>query len=147
MPVGQKVAEDKVWNQYNRAHAVSACIGLWRHRLMHSPHRLMHVLHELPHDITGWCMQLLHGLCCFDFVLDIYTFISSNSVLPKWQYHSLVSQILCRPNVSRPNGFRPNDATPIGRWVISVLQILFTTKNMFLYDSKLKLQNSDIAVA
>jgi hypothetical protein len=25
----------------------------------------------LPHDITGQCMQLLHGLCCFDFVSDI----------------------------------------------------------------------------
>jgi len=23
------------------------------------------------HDITGQCMQLLHGLCCFDFVSDI----------------------------------------------------------------------------
>jgi hypothetical protein len=31
----------------------------------------MHVLHALPHDITGRCMQLLHGLCCFDFISDI----------------------------------------------------------------------------
>jgi hypothetical protein len=36
---------------------------------MHTPDR--HVLHGLPHDITGQCMQLLHGLCCFDFVSDI----------------------------------------------------------------------------
>jgi hypothetical protein len=27
--------------------------------------------YALPHDITDWRMQLLHGLCCFDFVLDI----------------------------------------------------------------------------
>jgi len=31
----------------------------------------MHVLHALLHDVTGQCMHLLHGLCCFDFVLDI----------------------------------------------------------------------------
>jgi hypothetical protein len=32
---------------------------------------LAFALPTLPHDITGQCMQLLHGLCCFDFVLDI----------------------------------------------------------------------------
>ncbi len=31
----------------------------------------MRVLYALPHDITGQCMQLLHGLCCFDFDSDI----------------------------------------------------------------------------
>jgi hypothetical protein len=31
----------------------------------------MHVLLALPNDVTGQCMQLLHGLCCFDFVSDI----------------------------------------------------------------------------
>ncbi len=31
----------------------------------------MHVLHALLHDITAQCMQLLHGLCYFDFVSDI----------------------------------------------------------------------------
>ncbi len=25
----------------------------------------------MPRDVTGRCMQLLHGLCCFDFVSDI----------------------------------------------------------------------------
>ncbi len=29
--------------------------------------RCMHILHAWPYDI----MQLLHGLCCFDFVSDI----------------------------------------------------------------------------
>jgi hypothetical protein len=36
----------------------------------------MHVLHALLHDITGSCMQLLHGLCCFDFISDIPFFLS-----------------------------------------------------------------------
>ncbi len=31
----------------------------------------LHVLHALPHDVTGRYMQLLHGLCYFDFILDI----------------------------------------------------------------------------
>jgi hypothetical protein len=31
----------------------------------------MHVLHALPHDVTGRCRQLLHGLFCFDIVSDI----------------------------------------------------------------------------
>ncbi len=31
----------------------------------------MHALHALPHDIRGRCMQLLHELCRFDFVLNI----------------------------------------------------------------------------
>jgi hypothetical protein len=38
---------------------------------MHLTGLCMHVLHALPHGITGQSMQLLHGLCCFDFVLDI----------------------------------------------------------------------------
>jgi hypothetical protein len=38
---------------------------------MHLTSLCMHVLHELLHDVTGQCMQLLHGLCCFDFILDI----------------------------------------------------------------------------
>jgi hypothetical protein len=43
----------------------------------HAPHGMhltglsMHVQHALPHDVTDRCMQLLHGLCCFDFVSDI----------------------------------------------------------------------------
>ncbi len=31
----------------------------------------MHVLHALLHDVTGQCMQLLHRLCCIDFISDI----------------------------------------------------------------------------
>jgi hypothetical protein len=31
----------------------------------------MHVLHALLHVVTGQCMQLLHGLCCFDFISDM----------------------------------------------------------------------------
>ncbi len=38
---------------------------------MHLTGICMHVLHALPHDITGRCMQLLHMLCCFNFVSDI----------------------------------------------------------------------------
>jgi hypothetical protein len=38
---------------------------------MHLTGLCMHVLHALPHDVTGQYMQLLHGLCCFDFVSDI----------------------------------------------------------------------------
>ena len=38
---------------------------------MHITGLCMHVLHALPHDVTGQCMQLLRGLCCFDFILDI----------------------------------------------------------------------------
>jgi hypothetical protein len=38
---------------------------------MHLTGLYMHVLHALPHNVTGRCMQLLHGLCCFVFVSDI----------------------------------------------------------------------------
>jgi hypothetical protein len=38
---------------------------------MHLTDLCIHVLHALPHDITGRFMQLLHGLCCSDFVSDI----------------------------------------------------------------------------
>ncbi len=31
----------------------------------------IHALHVLPHDISERCMQLLHGLCCINFILDI----------------------------------------------------------------------------
>jgi len=63
---GVKVYRRPTWNF--RSHVVSACISLWCHRPMHVPHRLMHAL---PHDVTGWCMQLLHWICYFDFVSDI----------------------------------------------------------------------------
>jgi hypothetical protein len=42
---------------------------------MHLTGLYMHVLHALPHDVTGWCVQLLHGLCCLIFLR--HTFISS----------------------------------------------------------------------
>jgi hypothetical protein len=64
---GVKVYLRQAWNF--RSHAVSACLGLWH--CMHLTGLCMHELHALPHDITGQCMQLLHGLCCFDFVSDI----------------------------------------------------------------------------
>jgi hypothetical protein len=39
---------------------------------MHAPHRLMHACTAcIAHGVTAQCMQLLHGLCCFDFTLDI----------------------------------------------------------------------------
>ncbi len=39
---------------------------------MHLTGICMHVcMHALPHDVTGRCMQLLHGLCCFYFISDI----------------------------------------------------------------------------
>ena len=38
---------------------------------MHLTGLCMHAQHTLPNDITGPCMQLLHGLCCFDFISDI----------------------------------------------------------------------------
>jgi hypothetical protein len=28
-------------------------------------------VYALACDVTGQCMQLLHGLCCFDFISDI----------------------------------------------------------------------------
>ncbi len=28
-------------------------------------------VHASACDVTGLCMQLLHGLCCFDFISDI----------------------------------------------------------------------------
>ncbi len=40
-------------------------------RCMHLTGLCMHILHALHHDIIGQCMQLLHGLCCFDFVSDL----------------------------------------------------------------------------
>jgi hypothetical protein len=38
---------------------------------MHLTGLCMHVQHALPHDITDLCMQLLHELCCFEFISDI----------------------------------------------------------------------------
>jgi hypothetical protein len=39
---------------------------------MHAPHRLMQSCTAcIAHDVTGQWMQLVHGLCCFDFVADI----------------------------------------------------------------------------
>jgi hypothetical protein len=35
---------------------------------MHLTALCMHVLHVLPNDVKGQCMQLLHRVCCFDFV-------------------------------------------------------------------------------
>jgi len=53
-----KVAGVKVyprWNQNNRAHAVTACIGLWCHKLM--LHLTGLCMHAMPHYVTGsYCM-------------------------------------------------------------------------------------------
>ncbi len=55
---GVKVYLRQTWNF--RPHAVSTCsnhlIGTWCHS---------------GHEVMGRCMQFLHGLGCFDFVLDI----------------------------------------------------------------------------
>jgi hypothetical protein len=62
----------------------SACdITGW---FMHLTGVCMHVLHALPHDITNWGMQLLHGLCCFDFVSDIplLQLLCNGPVIFKW---------------------------------------------------------------
>jgi hypothetical protein len=50
----------------------SACdiAGRCMHVLHHAG-QCMHMLHVWPHDVTSQCMQLLHGLWCFDFVSDI----------------------------------------------------------------------------
>jgi hypothetical protein len=72
---GVKVYLRHTWNF--RSHAVSACIGLWHHRLMHPPHRLMHACtaciipwrHTPMHPVTAWALL-------FWFHLR-YTFISS----------------------------------------------------------------------
>jgi hypothetical protein len=50
---------------------------------MHLTGLCMHVLHALHHDVTGWCMQWLHGLCCFDFVSDIPL---SPATLNSWSF-------------------------------------------------------------
>ncbi len=42
-------------------------------------------LDAFPQDATGRCMQLLHGLCCFDFVSDIPL---SPSTLPHMKYQN-----------------------------------------------------------
>jgi len=39
----------------------------------------------IAHDITDWCMRLLHGLCCFDFVSDIPLSLSTLGVDSEWQ--------------------------------------------------------------
>ncbi len=49
------------------------CTGQCMH-VLHCTGQCMHILHTLtalPHEVTSRCMQLLHGLCCFDFILDI----------------------------------------------------------------------------
>ncbi len=59
---GVKVYQRQTWNY--RPHAVSACIGLWHHRLMHAHHRPMHACtaciapwhHRLNHAITEWAL-------------------------------------------------------------------------------------------
>ncbi len=47
---------------------------------MHLTGLCVHVLHALSHDVTGRCMQLPHGLCCFDFVSDIPIDIESPKI-------------------------------------------------------------------
>jgi len=75
-----KVSGVKVYlrrSQNNRAHAVTVCIGLWRHRPMHAPHRLMHACTAC---IAPWCHRPMHAVTAwavlFWFCLG-YTFISS----------------------------------------------------------------------
>ncbi len=68
---------DLRWNQSNRAHAVTACIGLWCHRLMHAPHRLMHACTAC---IAPWCHRLMHAVTALALLLWFclgYTFICS----------------------------------------------------------------------
>ncbi len=91
---GAKVYPTQTWNF--RSHAVSACISLWHHRLMHAPHRLMHACTAcIAHDITGQCMQLLHGLCCFDFVSDIPLSPATLHVCENILYFTLFVYLLC----------------------------------------------------
>ncbi len=75
-----KVAGVKVYlrrNQNNRAHAVTACIGLWCHRPMHAPHRLMHACTACIAPWRHWQMPALTARALlFSFWLG-YTFISS----------------------------------------------------------------------
>ena len=78
---GVKVYHRQTWNF--RSHAVSACIGLWCHRLMHAPHRFMHACtaciatwhHRLMHAVTAWALLFWFCLRC--------TFTSSYFV-KKW---------------------------------------------------------------
>ncbi len=52
---GMKVYPRQTWNF--RSHAVSACIGLWHHRLMHACHRPMHACTAC---IAPWHHRLMH---------------------------------------------------------------------------------------
>ncbi len=88
---GLKVYLRQTWNFIS--HALSACISLWHHRpSMRVTDQCMHVLHALSHDITGWCMQLLYGVWCLDFISDIplppATLTSALDLL-KWMFHKL----------------------------------------------------------
>jgi hypothetical protein len=86
---------------------------------MHLTGLCMHVLRDLPHDITGRCMQLLHELCCFDFVLDIpllqllwsickgEPFISNKSALLKAYFFAKIhfaksGHASCRQKTTKP---------------------------------------------
>ncbi len=72
---GVKVYPRQTWNF--RSHAVSACISLWHHRLMHAPYKLMHACTAY---IAPWCHRLMHAVTSwtllFWFCLGS-TFISS----------------------------------------------------------------------
>jgi len=75
---GVKVYLRQTWNF--RSHAVSACIGLWHHWLMHAPHRLMH------------CMYCMH--CPMTSQADVYSYCMGSGVLILfWIY--LYLQLLC----------------------------------------------------
>jgi hypothetical protein len=50
------------------------------------------------HDVTGWCMQLLHGLGCFNFVLDIPlppATLIGNSLNLVWIYRTMEDKTHC----------------------------------------------------
>ncbi len=69
---GVKVYPRQTWNF--RSHAVSVCSKPC-YPPMTSQADACHMCMQQPcyshHGVTGWCMQLLNGLCCFDFILDI----------------------------------------------------------------------------
>jgi hypothetical protein len=72
-----KVVGDKVyprWNQNKRAHAVTACIGVWCHGAMHAVHAC---ISQWGACIGLWCHRPMHALTVWDLKFQVclrYTF-------------------------------------------------------------------------
>ncbi len=62
------------WNQNNRAHAVTECIGLWHHGAMHAIHACICLWGAC---IGLWCHMLMHALTAWHLKFQVclrYTF-------------------------------------------------------------------------